>query len=112
MNLSSLASVKFGDRESLGEFLFENELEHRLFQNVFMDQGIRVPIFPIQDVDTTNLDDWLMAHQVEHQAFASLLGLENPFNLLDTDWNVENDFYDWLNQHYDIHTQIIAALGL
>ena len=40
MNLSSLASVKFGDRESLGEFLFENELEHRLFQNVFMDQGI------------------------------------------------------------------------
>ena len=41
-----------------------------------------------------------LAHQVEHQAFASLLGLENPFNLLDTDWNVESDFYDWLNQHY------------
>ena len=112
MNFEALNAVKFGDRDSLGEFLFENGLEHRLFQQTFMDAGISVPIFPIMDADIDNLDDWLLAHQVEHQSYASLLGLENPFNLLDTDWNVENDFYDWLNQHYNIHVSIANTLGL
>lgn len=112
MNFDALSMVKFGDRDSLGEFLWENGLEHRLFQQIFMDQGITLPIFPIIDADIDNLDDWLLAHQVEHQAFASLLGLENPFNLLDTDWNVESDFYDWLNQHYNIHVAIANSLNL
>jgi len=99
MNFDALSIVKVGDGDSLGEFLFENGLEHKVFQETFMDAGITVPVFPITDANTDNLDDWLLAHQVEHQAFASLLGLENPFNMLDTDWNVESDFYDWLNQH-------------
>jgi len=112
MNFEALNAVKFGDRDSLGEFLFENGLEHRLFQQTFMDAGISVPIFPIMDADVDNLDDWLLAHQVEHQAFADLLGLDNPFNMLDTDWNVENDFYEWLNLHYNIHVSIANTLGL
>jgi hypothetical protein len=32
--------------------------------------------------------------------------------MLDTDWNVEEDFYDWLNQHYNVHQQIAVSLGL
>jgi hypothetical protein len=32
--------------------------------------------------------------------------------MLDTDWNVEEDFYDWLNEHYNVHTRIANALGL
>lgn len=112
MNFDALSIVKFGDRDSLGEFLWENGLEHRLFQQTFMDQGISVPIFPIIDADIDNLDDWLLVHNVEHQAFATLLGLENPFNMLDADWNVESDFYDWLNLHYNIHLQIAKSLGL
>ena len=112
MNFDALSIVKFGDRDSLGEFLFENGLQHRLFQQTFMDAGIAVPVFPIMDADIDNLDDWLLAHQVEHQAFASELSLENPFNMLDTDWNVEEDFYDWLNEHYNVHTRIANALGL
>ena len=110
MNFEALNAVKFGDRDSLGEFLFENGLEHRLFQETFMDAGISVPIFPIMDADVDNLDDWLLAHQVEHQAFADLLGLDNPFNMLDADFRKEDDFYDWLSQHYLIHLQIAAAL--
>ena len=104
--------VEFGNNESLGEFLFENGLQHRLFQQVFMDSGISVPIYPIIDAQTENLDDWLLAHQVEHQAFASLLGLNNPFNMLDVDFNNESDFYDWLASHLYIHQQIVASLGL
>jgi hypothetical protein len=53
-----------------------------------------------------------LPHQVEHQAFAALLELNNPFNLLDTDWNVEDDFYDWIASHLYIHQQIAASLGL
>ncbi len=112
MNMDSLSIVKFGDRDSLGEFLFENGLQHKLFQETFMDEGISVPSYPLIDADVDNLDDWLQVHQVEHQAFATLLSLDNPFNLLDTDWNREEDFYDWIASHLYIHEQIAAALNL
>ena len=112
MDMDTLSMVEFGNNESLGAFLFENGLQHKLFQEVFMDSGISVPIYPIIDAETSNLDDWLLAHQVEHQAFASLLGLNNPFNMLDVDFNNESDFYDWLASHLYIHQQISASLGL
>lgn len=112
MDMTALSMVEFGNDESLGEFLFENGLQHRLFQQVFMDSGISVPVYPIIDAQTSNLDDWLLAHQVEHQAFAGLLGLNNPFNMLDVDFNNESDFYDWLASHQYIHQQIVASLGL
>ena len=112
MDMEALSIVKFGDKDSLGEFLFENGLQHKLFQQTFMDQGIPVPVYPLIDANIDNLDDWLQAHQVEHQAFAGYLGLNNPFNLLDVDWNKEEEFYDWLASHLYIHEQIAASLGL
>ena len=112
MDFNTLSIVKFGDVESLGEFLFENGLQHKLFQQTFQRQGISVPIFPITDANTDNLDDWLLAHQVEHQAFAQLLGLNNPFNMLDVNFNNENDFYDWIGTHLTIHQEIASALNL
>jgi hypothetical protein len=51
-------------------------------------------------------------HNQEHQSLASILILDNPFQLLDVDWNVEDDFYDWLGVHLSIHEQIAAALGV
>jgi len=110
--MDTLSIVKFGDVESLNEFLFENGVQHKLFQETFMDAGITVPVFPLIDADVNNLDDWLLAHDVEHETFASLLGLNNPFNMLDTNWNVEDDFYDWIASHLYIHEQIVASLGL
>jgi hypothetical protein len=111
MDFETLSIVKFGDVDSLGEFLFENGTQHKLFQETFMDQGISVPVYPITDASVDNLDDWLLAHQVEHQAFATLLNLNNPFNLLDVDFNNEEDFYDWIASHLSIHQQIAAGLG-
>ena len=92
--------------------LFENGLEHKLFWETFADNGFLLPSYPLIDVDIDNLDDWLQVHQVEHQAFASSLGLDNPLNLLDTDWNKESDFYDWLASHLYIHQLIASRLGL
>ena len=112
MNFDTLSIVKFGDEESLNDFLFENGVQHKLFQQTLQRQGVNVPIFPIIDADVNNLDDWLLAHQVEHQAFSGLLGLNNPFNMLDVDFNNESDFYDWLASHQYIHEQIVAQLGL
>ena len=43
MNFETLSTVKFGDVDSLGEFLFENGTQHKLFQETFMDLGISVP---------------------------------------------------------------------
>ena len=112
MNFDTLSAVEYGNNDSLQEFLFENGLQHKLFQEVFMDGGVSVPVYPLIDAETSNLDDCLLAHQVEHQAFCSLLGLNNPFNLLDVDFNNESDFYDWLASHLYIHQQIASSLGL
>jgi hypothetical protein len=112
MDMDALSMVKYGDEDSLKTFLFENGVQHKLFQETFMDQGISVPVYPLMEADTRNLDDWLLAHQVEHQSFADLLQLNNPFNMLDVDFNNETDFYDWLASHLYIHEQIAAALNL
>lgn len=112
MDFETLSIVKFGDRDSLGEFLFCNGIQHKVFQETFQDQGISVPIYPLIDANVDNLDDWLLAHQVEHQFFAGQLGLNNPFNMLDVDWNNEEDFYDWIASHLYIHEQIAQSLGL
>lgn len=112
MDFETLSIVEFGDNDSLQEFLFANGLQHKVFQETLMDADISVPIYPLIDAETSNLDDWLLAHQVEHQAFAGLLGLNNPFNMLDVDFNNESDFYDWIASHLYIHQQIAESLGL
>jgi len=64
MNMDVLASVKFGEQESLNEFLFENGLQHRLFSNVLAESNVLGPAYPLIDVDVDQFDDWLQAHQV------------------------------------------------
>lgn len=112
MNFESLSYVKFGDRDGLGEFLFENGVQHQLFYEVLADKGIAIIKYPITDADIANLDDWLFVHNQEHESLATQLGLDNPFQLIDADWNVEDDFYDWIGVHQTIHQQIAAALGV
>jgi hypothetical protein len=112
MDMAALSAVKFGDAESLSEFLLENGLQHTLFATKLIEQGYTIPRMPIMDANTDNLDDWLMSHQVEHQAFSAATGLDNPFNLLDMDWNDEESFYDWLATHLLIHEQLVNVLGV
>jgi len=112
VNFDTLSYVKFGDKDGLGEFLFENDQQHQLFYQVLTAKGIAIPEYPIADADTKNLDDWLLLHNQVHEALARALGLDNPFQLLDADWNVEEDFYDWIGVHESIHEQIAAALGV
>lgn len=112
MNMDSLSYVKFGDKDGLGEFLFENDVQHRLFYEILADKDILIPMYPLADADTSNLDDWLFVHNQVHQRLANVLNLDNPFQLLDSDWNVEEDFYDWIGVHETIHRQIVTALGI
>ena len=110
--MEALSYVKFGDKDGLGEMLFENGVQHLLFYQILGDSGIAIPKYPLTDADPSQLDDWLFVHNQEHQALASILNLDNPFQLLDADWNVEDDFYDWIGVHQAIHQQIAAALGV
>lgn len=112
MNMEALSYVKFGDKDGLGEMLFENGVQHLLFYQILADNGILIPKYPITDADPSQLDDWLFVHNQEHLALATTLGLDNPFQLLDADWNVEDDFYDWIGVHQTIHQQIAGALGV
>lgn len=112
MDFTILADAEFGKVESLYPFLFENGLQHQLFEDTLLRQGVQVPAYPLIDVNPDNLDDWLLAHQVVHQFLAAKLKLSNPFNMLDVDWNDQDSFYDWLATHLLAHQQIAAALKL
>lgn len=110
--MNTLSIVKFGDIESLNDFLFENGIQHQTFWNNLASKGLAYDKLPIMDANPDNLDDWLLAHQVEHQALAGYLNLSNPFNMLDVDFNKEEAFYDWVGLHYTIHEQIANTLGI
>ena len=110
--MEALSYVKFGDKDGLGEFLFENGVQHKLFYEQLADKGILIPQYPLIDADPDNLDDWLFVHNQEHERLASQLNLDNPFQLINADWNVEDDFYDWIGVHLSIHQQIVKVLGL
>ena len=112
MNMDDLAYVEFGDRDGLGIFLFENGQQHKLFYEILMDKGIVNPLYPITDLEFSNIDDWLFVHNQMHEQLANILNLDNPFQLLDSDWRVEEDFYDWIGVHQTIHQQIAQQLGV
>lgn len=112
MNFAALSDVKFGDQEGMKYFLFENGLQHQRFRSSLLQRGITPPSYPLIDVDFDRLDDWHLAHTSEHIFFAATLGLTNPVNILDIDWNNIDDFYDWLSQHMFSHEAIAATLGL
>ena len=112
MNMDALSMVKHGDVDSLKAFIFENGTQHKTFAEALMDLGTVIPRFPLLDANTNDLEDWLLAHQVEHQSMSAALNLSNPINLLDTNWNDEASFYDWLSTHLFLHEQIKSALGI
>ena len=112
MNQDDLAYVEFGDVQGLGRLAFENYLQHQLFFETLNSRGVSTPFYPIEEIDPSNIDDWLLIHNQMHESLATILVLDNPFQLLDADINKEEDFYDWLGVHQDIHTQIANALGV
>ena len=109
-NMDSLSSPIFGEAESLREFLFENGVQHQSFAERLQDLGYQIQRYPLIDADPEDLDDWLQVHQLEHQQFSTILNLNDPFNLLDLDFNQEDDFYDWVQKHLLIHEQIARTL--
>ena len=112
MDMDNLSYVEFGDADGLGVMLFENGVQHKLFYEQLADKGILIPQYPLIDADPENLDDWLFVHNQEHERLANQLNLDNPFQLINADWNVEDDFYDWIGVHLSIHQQIVKVLGL
>ena len=112
MDMDNLSYVEFGDVDGLGVMLFENGVQHKLFYEQLADKGILIPQYPLIDADPANLDDWLFVHNQEHERLANQLNLDNPFQLINADWQVEDDFYDWIGVHLSIHQQIVKVLGL
>jgi hypothetical protein len=112
MDMDNLSYVEFGDVDGLGVMLFENGVQHKLFYEQLADKGILIPQYPLIDADPDNLDDWLFVHNQEHERLASQLNLDNPFQLINADWQVEDDFYDWIGVHLSIHQQIVKVLNL
>jgi len=111
-NFDALSMVRYGDIDSLQGLILENGIQHKTIAETLMNLGTTIVRFPLMDANPNDIEDWLLAHQVEHQAMASALNLSNPINLMDTNWNDESSFYDWVNTHLSLHQQILSAIGI
>ncbi len=56
--------------------------------------------------------DWLKLHQNLHQAEYQALGFGLLPDLIDVDFSLEDQFYDWMYGHAAIHTIQSQALGV
>lgn len=67
--------------------------------------------FQLSPINTDDFGLWLYNHQTMHSQINQVLGLTG-FNLLDLDWEDQDQLQDWLNQNGDEHQRICSALGI
>jgi hypothetical protein len=111
MNFILFSDMKYGDEDSMRDFLFHNSLSHKAVAEKFIAGGMTALTYPLDDIG--DLQDWLTTHAMVHQRELSNLGATEVFHILDdTDWSDEHTFRNWHFMHALLHQQVDQALGI
>lgn len=82
--------------------------------NILFGPGANVQAldqFQLSPIDTNGFGLWLYRHSIMHNQINLILGTTG-YNLLDLDWEDQEQFQDWLNQNGEEHQRICSALGI
>ena len=111
MALDDLAFRPQNDDE-FQAFGFSNIASHRDINRViFQTLGITVQEYPIYPINLQNPGQWAWQHQAMHnQAWAAVGG--SGYNLLNVDWEDQQNAEMWTALHSDEHNRLEALLGL
>ena len=114
MPLAELMAVPSSPRDLAG-WQFANVASHRdIIRRVQETRGIRLeehPMDPFDPNDPASLQQFLNAHQDEHNDFAVALGIAS-YDLSTVDWQDPDDLARWTLAHAQMHTAASQLLGI
>lgn len=100
------------DADSWQSWGFNHAANHLDWIKAVQDQKSQnLTEFLLNPLDPNNLGFWLYQHQISHNQVNQALGTQG-YNLLELDWQDEDQFAEWLNQNGEEHQRISAALGI
>jgi hypothetical protein len=111
MNLASIADAKMSDAEQARQLFDANFLLHETINNQLLSLGIVLPHFPLW-VDESADQDWLEAHNREHQSWSAALNIGEIPSLDTVDFKDDVMANDWIQRHLQHHSIVASALGL
>jgi hypothetical protein len=113
MGLLDITSNNPFDEDSFVDFLGVNELSHQTINEFMQRKGLKPTILPLNSDPRVN-QQWLQDHWVQHQNEFLLLGLgiDNLPDLSVVDFNDEEQYLDWMQQHASVHDYVNSVLGI
>jgi hypothetical protein len=110
MNLSPFVDVRFGDKEAFEQFIFMHLITHNNIAEYLADQNLKIDNYPLDNLDQQK--DWLLTHQLVHNAIAGRLSLAAPPDLELYDLLKREEFDDWQSLHGQEHDRVFLAIGV
>jgi hypothetical protein len=88
-------------------------LDHIAAHNTIFEEALKAGYMVSQYPLDYEKDAWKENHQTVHASLYNQLGLDDGVpDLMDVDFNNQEEFDDWMLYHAQIHQQINEALGL
>lgn len=131
MNIQLQSQMLYGDEAGMKDFMFVHRLVHSAVDayiasktsgqmpNAALDSGAALDGWLSamrQDEETKvnqdALQDWLKWHAALHQDEYSSLGLGYAPELGVVDFSKEQQFYDWMLAHSEVHDTLNQAAGV
>lgn len=112
MGLGSFA-VPPGDANGLSVWAFAHLAHHRdINRRIFETLGTTLTDYVLDPIDLTDMGDWLVQHQIMHDAMNQTLYGAQGYNLQSLEWRDYSNLQEWLAQNYAEHARAATTLGV
>ncbi len=111
MGLASIANTP-ADQNSTDEWAFSHMAHHRDINRVIYEKyGIEIPEFNLDPFDPNDTGTFSYQHQEMHNLQNAILGISGN-DLLDVQWQDEEERAGWIQLNFQEHLQANAILGV
>lgn len=111
MALSTLYNVPRSTQD-IQVFSFCNQDSHNLISRRFYQLlGVSLPVWLLDPIPTNDIATWARRHQEAHNTQNALLGITGN-DLIDVDWQKEDQLANWIFMHAEEHYQAYSILEL
>ena len=111
MSLAGLYNVP-QTPDQLAQWSFINAAAHvDINRVVFQRFNIALASYVLDPINPTDMQTWLVQHQIMHQQMDAVLGIAG-YDLLDVDLNDRGQFAAWIQDHASEHLQVGQLLNL
>lgn len=111
--LTPFVDVQFGDHDAMRNFLLVHKLSHTQIVTYFQNHGLASLEALPEDVGLDHdPPSWLQVHDYIHHQIGAALNQQGVPDLQTVNLQNEDEFYDWMQVHGELHDAINAITGL